>query len=92
MKIAQSKTVRYSPRGKQTTSYWKARTIAERSLKISFIEPKEIDPNAPRRIREECNAWKPKIPKIITDLDRRPFQSKDQHQEALEKKLSRVHA
>jgi hypothetical protein len=88
MGIPESREARYSPRGKTQTSYWKAKTIAERSLVVKRVAPRpaksqeQLDQMNEERIG---SFYKPQVPMIFAKLNMRPFQSKEQFQKELER-------
>jgi hypothetical protein len=86
MGIPESREARYSMRGKPTTSHYRALKVAEQTLVVRRVTPTPPDPNKVRRISEEVlgRGWKPQRPEWLQELDRRPFQSRDQYLETLE--------
>ena len=85
--MPESREARYSLRGKPQTSWYRAQRVADESLVVRQIAPR------PPKTREECavirevaigSHWKLQRPDWLLELDRRPFQSKDQFLETLE--------
>jgi hypothetical protein len=93
MNIPESRSVRVTRRGKEQTSRYRAEKVAERTLVVRRVEPRPVDPSARIRIAEEVTArgFKLKRPSWLVELDRRPFQSMEQHLEATEIRLQQQH-
>lgn len=88
-----SREARASVRGRAQTSYWKARKVAEDSLKVTKVAPKATHPEQSEAIAAERALeievfgdpsrvsrfpnWKPKVPHLIAKLEQKAFQSNE---------------